>query len=185
MIINAVGVRRQRVRIIERHLSTLVTDRQASGLVRGPAQGGSRRRVGTVTSAVTQYTTRLLTPDTWADFAALVEANKLSGVVAGASAFIPRACAKTARRSGAGRGRPPSLTIVTAPSTRCSSIATTGAWAGVSWGPRARCIPSRTGRSMRMGSSSCLTGGLAACLPVPGTAGEAWHGPESKRHWPR
>jgi hypothetical protein len=28
-----------------------------------------------VTSAVTQYTTRLLTPDTWDDFAALVEAN--------------------------------------------------------------------------------------------------------------
>ncbi len=28
-----------------------------------------------MTSAVTQYTTRLLTPDSWADFAALVEAN--------------------------------------------------------------------------------------------------------------
>jgi hypothetical protein len=28
-----------------------------------------------VTSAVTPYTTRLLTPGTWADFAALVEAN--------------------------------------------------------------------------------------------------------------
>jgi hypothetical protein len=28
-----------------------------------------------VTSAETQYTTRLLTPDTWDDFAALVEAN--------------------------------------------------------------------------------------------------------------
>ena len=28
-----------------------------------------------MTSAVTQYTTRLLTPDTWDDFAALVEAN--------------------------------------------------------------------------------------------------------------
>jgi hypothetical protein len=28
-----------------------------------------------VTSAVTQYTTRLLTPDTWDDFAALAEAN--------------------------------------------------------------------------------------------------------------
>ncbi len=28
-----------------------------------------------MTSTVTQYTTRLLTPDTWDDFAALVEAN--------------------------------------------------------------------------------------------------------------
>ena len=28
-----------------------------------------------MTSAMTQYTTRLLTPDTWDDFAALVEAN--------------------------------------------------------------------------------------------------------------
>jgi SAM-dependent methyltransferase len=35
------------IRIIERHLSTPVTDRQALGLVRAPAQGGSRRRVGT------------------------------------------------------------------------------------------------------------------------------------------
>jgi hypothetical protein len=47
VIINAVGARRQRVRIIERHLSTPVTDRQALGLVRGPAEGRSRRRAGT------------------------------------------------------------------------------------------------------------------------------------------
>jgi hypothetical protein len=46
VIIDAVGARRQRVRIIERHLSAPVTDRQAVGLVRGPAQGGSRRKVG-------------------------------------------------------------------------------------------------------------------------------------------
>jgi hypothetical protein len=46
VIVNAVGARRQRIRIIERHVSTPVTDRQALGLVRGPAQGGSRRRVG-------------------------------------------------------------------------------------------------------------------------------------------
>ena len=33
------------------------------------------RDTWTVTSAVNQYTTRPLTPDTWADFAELVEAN--------------------------------------------------------------------------------------------------------------
>jgi hypothetical protein len=73
VIINAVGARRQRVRIIERRLSTPVTDRRALGLVRSPGREQEESR--TVTSAVTPYTTRLLTPDTWDDFAALVEAN--------------------------------------------------------------------------------------------------------------
>jgi hypothetical protein len=40
VIINAFGATRQRVRIIERQLSTPVTDRQALGLVRGPAGAG-------------------------------------------------------------------------------------------------------------------------------------------------
>ena len=44
VIINAIRARRQRAKIIERHLSAPVTDRQALGLDRGPAQGGSMRR---------------------------------------------------------------------------------------------------------------------------------------------
>ena len=41
-----------------------------------------------MTSAVTQYTTRLLTPRTWDDFAALVEAN--NGVWGGCWCIDPQ-----------------------------------------------------------------------------------------------
>jgi len=74
--------RRQRVRITERHLSAPVVGRQAWGLVRGPAPGRDEEESGTVASAVAPYTTRLLPPGTWDDFAALVEANnQLAGQV--------------------------------------------------------------------------------------------------------
>jgi hypothetical protein len=87
MIINAIGAGRRRVRIVE------------LGLVRGPAPGGSRRSRD-VTSAVTTYTTRLLTPDTWDDFAALVEAN--NGVWGGCwcIGFHPEGICKDSTRAG-------------------------------------------------------------------------------------
>lgn len=99
MIINAAGARRQRIRIIERHPSRPVTGRQALGLVRGPAQDGSEESRN-VTSAVTQYTTRLLTPDTWDDFAALVEAS--NGVWGGCwcIGFHPEGISKNSTAAG-------------------------------------------------------------------------------------
>ncbi len=53
-----------------------------------------------MTSAVTQYTTRLLTPDTWDDFAALVEAN--NGVWGGCwcIGFHPEGISKDSTAAG-------------------------------------------------------------------------------------
>ena len=53
-----------------------------------------------MTSAVTPYTTRLLTPDTWDDFAALVEAN--NGVWGGCwcIGFHPKGISKDSTVAG-------------------------------------------------------------------------------------
>jgi hypothetical protein len=53
-----------------------------------------------VTSAVTQYTTRLLTPNTWDEFAALVEAN--NGVWGGCwcIGFHPEGISKDSTAAG-------------------------------------------------------------------------------------
>jgi hypothetical protein len=53
-----------------------------------------------VASAATQYTTRLLTPDTWDDFAALVEAN--NGVWGGwwCIGFHPEGISKDSTAAG-------------------------------------------------------------------------------------
>ena len=92
------------------------------------------------------YDTRLLTPETWDDFAALVEAN--NGVWGGCwcMGFHPEGL-------GGHRGGPPrgqaARTPGTAPCTRCSCTTATRRWAGASSARPASCRTSRTPRPTR------------------------------------
>src|ERR1700722_4427811 len=95
----------------------------------------------------------------------------VSGVAAGASAFIPRGSARTAQ--GPANAKLSSRMRTTAPSTRFSCTVTVAAWAGVSTGHRPRWLASRTPRPMKRVSPSCPTGGSAACSPAPGPAAKA------------
>jgi hypothetical protein len=113
-----------------------------------------------VTSASTQYTTRLLTPDTWDDFAALVEAN--NGVWGGCwcIGFHPEGISKD---STAASNREAKRTHVTNGTIHQMLVYRDG-----------RCV------------GWCrLTGGSDACSPAPDPAAKAWRGPESPRCWPR
>jgi hypothetical protein len=79
---------------------TPVNDRQAPGLVRAPTPGRECEESRTVTSAVTPYTTRLLSHGTWDDFAELVEAN--NGVWGGCwcIGFHPEGISKDSTAAG-------------------------------------------------------------------------------------
>jgi hypothetical protein len=149
LIINAVGARRQRVRIIERHLSTPVTIAKPWAWYAAQPQGGICEESRTVTSDVTRYTTRLLTPDTWDDFAGLVEAN--NGVWGGCwcIGFHPEGISKDSTVAGNREAKLAHVKNGTIHQMLVSSIATIAVWAGVSSGHRPRWLPSRTPRPMK------------------------------------
>src|SRR5258708_21598716 len=96
----------RRHRLVQRHPSALSPRIPGTRRIRSrrqtkrPSGRSLRQESRTVTSAVTQYTTRLLTPDTWDDFAALVEAN--NGVWGGCwcIGFHPEGISKDSTAAG-------------------------------------------------------------------------------------
>jgi hypothetical protein len=136
-----------------------------------------------VTSVVTQYTTCVLTRDTWDDFAALVEAN--NGVWGGCwcIGFHPEGISKDSTAAG---NREAKLTHVNNGTIHQMLVYRDGRCVGwCQYGHRPRWLPSRTPRRMKRAWPSCLTGGSAACSPAPDPAAKAWRGPELPRCWPR
>ena len=136
-----------------------------------------------MTSAVTQYTTRLLTPGTWDDFAALVEAN--NGVWGGCwcIGFHPGGISKDSTAAG---NREAKLTHVNNGTIHQMLVYRDGRCVGwCQYGPPAEVASIKNPRPMKRVSPSCPTGGSAACSLAPGPAAKAWRGPELPRHWPR
>src|SRR5215207_9262043 len=86
------------------------------------------------------YSTQPLTPETWSDFGALVEAN--NGVWGGCwcMGFHPEGL----DRENASTATPSGPTSSGEPSTKCSSLRKTTAWAGASTEPPRSCPTSRT-----------------------------------------
>ncbi len=132
---------------------------------------------------MTQYTTRPLAPNTWADFAALVEAN--NGVWGGCwcIGFHPDGISKDSTVSG---NRDAKLTQVYNGTIHQMLVHRGGQCVGwCQYGPPAReWPPSRIPRPIKRSWRSCLTGGSGACSLAPGTAVKAWHAPELRRRWP-
>src|SRR5829696_7574429 len=104
-----------------------------------PSIAGSEASRVRMTDAPT-YTTRALGPDTWDDFATLVEAN--NGVWGGCwcMGFHPEGL----DRENASTATPSGPTSSGEPSTKCSSLRKTTAWAGASTEPPRSCPTSRT-----------------------------------------
>lgn len=128
------------------------------------------------------YSTRPLTPDTWDDFAHLVDANNGSGVVAGAWVSIPRVSVRGAPSRGT--ARPSRPMYATERSIRFSSMTGRTASAGASTGRQPSCRTSRTRRSTPRSWTNCPTGGSDASSPARGAGARGRPELLWAVHWP-
>ena len=130
-----------------------------------------------------EYQTRLLTPETWDDFAGLVEAN--NGVWGGCwcMGFHPEGAGRVHTPAGNRAAKRP--TPPRAPSTRSWSTRAMSASAGASSAPPPSCRTSRTGLPMSASSTQFRPGGSDVSSPEANIEGGGWHAPQSPPYWKR
>ena len=137
----------------------------------------------TVTPAVTPYTTRLLTPDTWDDFAALVEAN--NGVWGGCwcIGFHPEGITKDS--TGAGN-RKAKLAHVNNGTIHQMLVYRDGRCVGwCQYGPPAEVATIKNPKAYEKGLAELPDWRIGCIFTGSGSRRAAWHGPQSPRCWPR
>jgi hypothetical protein len=146
----------------------------------GPVPGGESRNVILV---VTQYTTRLLTPDTWDDFAALVEAN--NGVWGGCwcIGFHPEGISKDSTAAG---NREAKLAHVNNGTIHQMLVYRDGRCVGwCQYGPPAEVATIKNPKAYEKGLAELPDWRIGCLFTGCGSAAKAWRGPELPRRWPR
>ena len=136
-----------------------------------------------MTSAVTQYTTRLLTPDTWDDFAELVEAN--NGVWGGCwcIGFHPEGISNNSTAAG---NREAKLTHVNNGTIHQMLVYRDGRCVGwCQYGPPAEVAKIKNPKAYEKGLAELPDWRIGCLFTGSGSAAKAWRGPELPRCWPR